>query len=338
MTGDQVVPGGSASETAPPPPRRKRPPRRRHSRRRLSPAASWLQYVVFRAAVGVMRALPLGVAMRLGESVALLIHLFDRRHRQIGLINLEIAFPDRTRRDRLRILRAMWRNLGRMVAEVCHLHRLTPETVHERIVPADLERWREVMDRHGRGGALILTGHFGNWELCAYATGLFGFPVTLVYRALRNPRIDEFVGRLRQAGGTITVRKSTAGASLVNALRGGPLLVFAADQNSTRGMGTFVELFGRAASTTTGPARLALRTRMPVVPAFLVRDGRSARHRIVFGPDVEIVRTGDRDADIRENTQRFARVLEEMIARHPDHWLWMHKRWRTRPPGEPRIY
>jgi KDO2-lipid IV(A) lauroyltransferase len=92
------------------------------------------------------------------------------------------------------------------------------------------------------------------------------------------------------------------------------------------------------ASSNTGLARLALRTGLPVVPAFLVRDGRRARHRIVVGPPLEIQRTGDREADIRENTQRCQRVLEDMIRRHPEHWLWVHKRWRTRPPGLPRLY
>ncbi len=215
---------------------------------------------------------------------------------------------------------------------------LTPATVGRWVTVDDPDRWGDVVTRHGRGGALVLTGHFGNWELFAYAAGLYGYPVHMVYRALRNPLIDDFVAHVRRAAGTTTVRKSAAGAGIVGAMRGGALIVVPSDQNSTRRLGTFVDFFGVPASSNAGLARLALRTGLPVVPAFLVRDGRGPRHRIVVGPVVEIARSGDREADNRENTQRFQRILEDMIARHPGHWLWVHKRWKTRPSGLPRLY
>jgi len=324
----------------PPTPARRRPHRhvRRASRRRPGRVLAWLQYLPFRAAVALLAVLPLRLAMALGEAVALGIHVVDRRHRAVGLINLGIAFPDLSVRERVGILRRFWLNIGRMAAEICHLRALTPENVATRVTFEDPAQWRELIRTHGDTGVLVLTGHFGNWELFAYAHGLYGHPVHLVYRALRNPLIDGFIERLRQAGGTVTLRKSAAGAGLVRALRQGTILVIPADQNSTRGMGVFVNFFGLAASTNGGLARLAARTGLPVFPAFLVREGRSPRHRIVIGREVPVARTGDREADLLENTQRFARVLEEMIARYPDHWLWVHKRWRTRPPGEPRVY
>jgi KDO2-lipid IV(A) lauroyltransferase len=271
------------------------------------------------------------------QAVTLLVYVVDRRHRRVGLTNLRIAFPDRSVREHRRILRGSFRNLGRMVAECCHLRRLTPETVGERVTIENYDRWL-LASHHGGSGALVLTAHFGNWELFAYAVGLFGYPVHLVYRALRNQRIDELVDRFRRSAGTVTLRKSGVGAALVRALRRGAILVIPADQNSTQGMGVFVDYFGMPASTNSGLARLAMRTNLPVYPAFLLREGRSIRHRIVIGPMVPIVRTGNRDADIRENTQRCTRVLEDMIARYPDHWLWMHKRWRRRPAGAPRVY
>ena len=276
--------------------------------------------------------------MRLGEALALVLHVADRRHRRVGLINLRIAFPDRSVREHRRILRGFWLNLGRMAAEICHLRDLTPENVSDWIAFDNPERWREFIRSHSDSGAFVLTAHFGNWELFAYAHGLCGHPVHLVYRALQNPFIDGYVDRLRRSAGTVTLRKSTAGVNLVRALRRGGIIVIPADQNSTRGMGVFVDLFGVPASTNSGLARLAVRTGLPVYPAFLVREGRGAQHRIVIGPPVPIARTGDRIADIRENTQRFARVLEDMIRRHPDQWFWVHKRWKTRPLGAPRIY
>lgn len=311
---------------------------RRESRKRPGRVLAWLQYLLFRAGVGLLSALPLRVAMAIGEAVTLLVHVVDRRHRAIGLTNLRIAFPDRSVREHRRILRRFWLNVGRMAGEVCHLRALTAENVATRVTLENPEHWRELMRKHRDSGALVLTGHFGNWELLAYAHGLYGHPVHLVYRALRNPLIDDFIDRLRQAAGTVTMRKSAAGAGIMRALRQGTILVIPADQNSTRGMGVFVRFFGLPASTNGGLARLAARTGLPVYPAFLVREGRSPRHRIVIGREVPVARTGDREADLLENTQRFASTLEEMITRYPDHWLWVHKRWRTRPPGEPRVY
>jgi KDO2-lipid IV(A) lauroyltransferase len=297
-----------------------------------------VQYAVFRAGQGLLAALPLPLAMRLGEAVALLLHVVDRPHRRVGLINLGIAFPDRSLRERRRILRRSWLNLGRMAAECAHVRRLTPATVGEWVTFEDAAGWRDVMARIAETGAFVLTGHFGNWELFAYAHGLLGHPVHLVYRALRNPRIDAFVARLRRAAGTVTLRKSAAGREVVRALRQRVPIVIPADQNSTRGLGVHVDFFGTPASTNVGLARLAVRSGLPVVPAFLVRQGRGPRHRIVVGSVVPVVDTGNREADVRENTQRFTRVIEEMIVRYPDQWLWVHKRWKTRPLGEPRIY
>jgi KDO2-lipid IV(A) lauroyltransferase len=297
-----------------------------------------LQYAAFRCACALLAALPLAVAMRVGEAVALLLHVADRHHRRVGLTNLRLAFPGRSPREHRRILRRSWLNLGRMAAECCHLRSLGPATVGQWVSFADREHWEQVMARHAATGLLVLTGHFGNWELFAYAHGLYGHPVHLVYRALRNPLIDAFVLRLRQAAGTVTLRKSAAAKEMVRALRQGAIIVIPADQNSTRGLGVHVDFFGVPASTNVGLARLAMRSRLPVYPAFLVREGRAARHRIVVGPAVPVVDTGDRAADVRENTQRFTRVIEEMVARHPDHWLWIHKRWKTQPPGAVRIY
>jgi KDO2-lipid IV(A) lauroyltransferase len=302
------------------------------------PQLALLQYLVFRIAVGLLSILPLQVAMFLGEAAALMAHVVDRRHRRIGLTNLRIAFPGRSSREHRRILRASWLNLGRMAAESCHMRKLNRENVSKWVTFENAEYWRQVIREHADSGAFVLTAHFGNWELFAYAHGLYGYPVHLVYRALRNPLIDEYIHRLRQSAGTVTLRKSTAGMSLVRSLRQGGIVVIPADQNSKRGMGVFVNLFGVPASTNTGLARLAMRTGFPVYPAFLVREGRAARHRIVIGAPVPIARTGDRVADVRENTQRFTRVLENMITQHPDHWLWVHKRWKTRSPGAPRIY
>jgi KDO2-lipid IV(A) lauroyltransferase len=287
---------------------------------------------------GVLAALPLALALRIAAAVAALAIRLDRRHRRIGLVNLAIAFPDKSEDERLRILLASYRNLGRMIAECVHMRRLTPENIRERIGFADEALWRQLPAVLPLQGILVLTGHFGNWELFAHAHGLLGYPVHLVRQTIKNPLIDAFVDRMRRRAGTRTLRKHAAARGVLRALAEHELLVLPLDQNASRRTGVFVEFFGKMASTNAGFARIVARTGVPVYPAFLVRDGTSARHRIVILPRVPFASMADRDQATREFTQRCTEVLEAMIREHPDHWLWTHKRWRTRPVGEPNVY
>jgi KDO2-lipid IV(A) lauroyltransferase len=198
--------------------------------------------------------------------------------------------------------------------------------------------WREAIEWERSTGVLILSGHFGNWELLVAAHGMRGHPIHLVHRAIANPLVDRWLHGLRARAGTQMIRKSGAGRGVLRALHERALLVLPIDQNSTRGLGVFVDFFGLPASTNSGMARIALRTDAPIVPAFIVREGRSARHRVHVLPILEVERTGDFQEEVRRNTQRFTEVFEEMVRRHPEQWLWMHKRWKTRPTGTPRVY
>lgn len=313
--------------------------RRMHvTRRRPNRQRARLEYLALRGALGLLAALPLGLALRLGELGALLTYLFDVPHRRIGMRNLGIAFPDRPLRERRRILRGSFFNLGRMAAELAHLPRLTPERLRDMVRFADEDWWREAVGWERSTGVLVLSGHFGNWELLVFAHGMRGHPVHMVHRAIANPLVDRWLHALRARAGTRMIRKSTGAGGVLQALRERGLLVLPIDQNSTRGLGVFVNYFGLAASTNAGMARIALRTDAPIVPVFIVREGRSARHRVHVLPILQVERTGDPMEDVRRNTERFTAVFEEMVRRHPDHWLWMHKRWKTRPPGEPKVY
>jgi KDO2-lipid IV(A) lauroyltransferase len=196
----------------------------------------------------------------------------------------------------------------------------------------------EILPHLESQGVLILTGHFGNWEMFAYAYGLLGHPVSLVHQTIKNPLVDGYVERMRGGGGTKLFRKQEAARAVLRALKSRELVVLPLDQNQSRRAGIFVDFFGLPANTSDGLARIALRTNAPIYPAFMVRDGESAHHRIIFLPRVEIGSMADRDLAARELTQRCTAVLEAMIRKHPDHWLWTHKRWRTRPLGEPELY
>src|SRR5438067_3158263 len=298
----------------------------------------WLEYLALRAAFGALAALPLGAALRVGELAALVAYLLDRRHRRVGMRNLEIAFPEKPIRERRRILRASFLNLGRMAVELAHLPRLSAERLRDMVRFADEEWWREATSWERSTGVLVLSGHFGNWELLVFAHGMRGHPVHMVHRTIANPLLDRWLNALRARAGTRTIRKRHAARAVLAALHERGLLVLPFDQNSTRGLGVFVDFFGVPASTNAGLARIALRTDAPIVPAFIVREGRSARHRVHVLPIMQVERTGDAHEDVRRNTQRFTAVFEEMVRRHPDQWLWMHKRWKTRPPGAPRLY
>jgi len=298
----------------------------------------WLEYLALRAAFGALAALPLGAALRVGELAALVAYLLDRRHRRVGMRNLEIAFPEKPIRERRRILRASFLNLGRMAVELAHLPRLSAERLRDMVRFVDEEWWREATSWERSTGVLVLSGHFGNWELLVFAHGMRGHPVHMVHRTIANPLLDRWLNALRARAGTRTIRKRHAARAVLAALHERGLLVLPFDQNSTRGLGVFVDFFGVPASTNAGLARIALRTDAPIVPAFIVREGRSARHRVHVLPIMQVERTGDPRADVVRNTQRFSAVFEDMVRRHPEQWLWMHKRWKTQPAGAPRLY
>ena len=253
--------------------------------------------------------------------------------RRVGMTNLAIAFPEQPLAERRRILRASMLNLGRMAAELAHLPRLTDEQLREMVRFEDEAWWQEAIGWERPTGVLILSGHFGNWELLVYAHGRRGHPVTMVHRPIRNPLLDRWLNRLRARAGTRLVRKHHAAAEVLRALREKQLLVLPFDQNSTRGLGVFVDFFGLPASTNAGIARIGLRADAPIVPAFIVRQGRSARHVVHVLPIMERSRPATRRPTCSRNTARLSAVFEDMVRRFPEQWLWVHRRWKTRPPG-----
>jgi KDO2-lipid IV(A) lauroyltransferase len=306
--------------------------------RETSPVRARVEYVALRAAIGVLATLPLSVALRVGELGALIAYLVASGPRRVGTINLRIAFPEKPAAERRRILRASFLNLGRMAAEMAHFPTLTAAELLEMVRFDDEAAWQGYVDQSKELGGLVLSGHFGNWELLVFSHGMRRDPVTMVYRAVRNPLIERWLESIRRRAGTRLIQKSHASTGVLRALREHRLLVLPFDQNSTRALGIFVDFFGRPASTNVGIARLALRTGAPVLPVFLVRQGRSARHVAYALPPMYAERTGNPAADVDHNTARFSAVFEDMIRRYPEQWLWMHKRWKTRPEGEARIY
>jgi KDO2-lipid IV(A) lauroyltransferase len=159
-----------------------------------------------------------------------------------------------------------------------------------------------------------------------------------VHRPMHNPVFDRAIDAIRARAGTRAIPKKSAAKEAIRTLRRKEMLVVPSDQNQTRSFGVFVDFFGKPACTTPGAARLAMLTGAPVFPVFLVREGEGPHHRIEVLPEVEMISTGDRQADAVTNTQRCSKIIEDMIRRYPEQWIWFHKRWKTHPPGEPPLY
>jgi KDO2-lipid IV(A) lauroyltransferase len=297
-----------------------------------------VEYAVVRALAWVLTALPLALALRLGACVGTLLYLVSWPHRRIGMRNLAIALPERSRAEHRRILRHSLQNLGRTAVEIVRLPTFTDAQLLDMVRFEDEAWWREAIGRERDTGGLILSGHFGNWELLVYAHGRRGYPVSMVHRTIANPLIDRWLNDIRARAGTKLVRKARAATGVLRTMRDRGLLVLPFDQNSTRGLGVFVPFFGLPASTNSGIARIALRSGAPIVPVFIVRQGTSARHRVYVLPFVEAEHTGDFEADVVRTTERCSLVFEDMVRQHPEQWLWIHRRWKTRPAGEERFY
>lgn len=272
------------------------------------------------------RAIPSPLRRALFIGAFRLFYLLVPRQRLIALHNLRRAFPEKSAEEILKIARGVYRNMGIVAAEFFDIPRLTKENIAALVEAEGLENCEKALAK-GRG-VLMFGAHFGNWELEAVAASLLIRPVAAIYRPLDSALLDQLVLRVRTATGNTLLDKNRAMRAMIRSLKRNELLGILIDQNVDTYEGVFVDYFGRPACTTDGLAVLALHTGAPVLPACMARlpDG---RYRLVIGPEVEVVDTGDRNADILANTQRFTKVIEQTVRQYPDQWLWVHQRWKT---------
>ena len=294
-----------------------------------------LEYALAWALIKLVGLLPRPLARAAGIAVAWLVYLFHGRLRSVGWRNLELAFPDLSRGERKKILRGVFTSLGRQVAEVCLFPRYTRENVSQTVVYEGFENFERALAR-GKG-VLFLTAHLGAWELSAFAHSLYGHPLNIVMRPLDNPYLDRLARHYRTMHGNKAVDKDFA-RGLIAALRNGETVGVLMDTNMIASQGVFVDFFGHQACTATGVARVALKTDAAVVPGFTIWDPVLKKYRLRFDPTVKLVRTKNREADVVANTALFTELIEEYVRRYPDQWLWVHRRWKTRPPGEESLY
>lgn len=298
-------------------------------RRKLEFAAAW-------PFLKIMGILPRRLSRAFAIGIAQVVYLLHFRLRQVGTRNLEMVFPEKSETERRRILRGVFTSLGRQLAELCQFPRYTPENIDEVVVYEGLENYQRA---YARGkGVLFVTAHFGGWELSAFAHSLHGHWLHVVMRPMDNPYLDRLLQQYRTMHGNKVVPKDDFVRGLLAAMRAGETVGILMDTNMTPPQGVFVDFFGIPACTASGLARIALRTDAAVVPGFTIWDEALGKYRLRFDPAIELVRSGELEADIVANTQKFTSVIEQYVRKYPDQWLWVHRRWKTRPEGEAPLY
>jgi Kdo2-lipid IVA lauroyltransferase/acyltransferase len=295
-----------------------------------------LQYWPVAVLVRVIGVLPRPPAHGVGIMIGKLVYHLHPRLRRVGRRNLELAFPEKTPAQRREILRGVYVSLGRLLGEACLFPRYTSANASEIAVYQGFENF-EAAEKRGKG-VLLLTGHFGGWEVGSFFHSLCGHPMQIVVRPLDNPYVDDLVSRYRGRHGNTMIGKQEFARGLISAMRKNETVGILMDTNMTPPQGVFVNFFGIAACTASGLARVALHTGATVVPAFTIWDSVLRKYRVEFAPPVEMMRSGDNEADAVANTARFTKIIEEFVRRYPDQWLWIHRRWKTRPPGESALY
>jgi KDO2-lipid IV(A) lauroyltransferase len=283
-----------------------------------------------------MGLFPRGVARHIGAAIGAAAFVLLGRLRRVGFRNLQIAFPRLESTERSAILRSEYRNLGWLLAEFCQMRKYTPENTHSFLRYKGLQHYLDARD--AGQGVLVLTGHLGAWELSSFYHSLMGYPMSMVIRRLDNELVDGLVNSVRCLHGNKVVHKDDFARGLISAMRNGDTVGILMDTNMTPPQGVFVDFFGTQACTASGMARVALKTGAVVLPGFLLWEESTKGYVLHFGAPLELIRTDDNEADIVANTALFTKVLEEYIRCHPGQWLWLHRRWKTRPEGESRIY
>jgi KDO2-lipid IV(A) lauroyltransferase len=299
------------------------------ARQRLEAGILWF-------VVRVIGALPRSIARKLGEGIGALAWWLLVRLRNVGLRNLQIAYPEKNARERRDILRGEYRSLGWQIAEFCKMRGYTAAVASAFIRYDGLERY--LAARNEGKGVLVLTGHLGAWELSSFYHSLMGYPMSLVIRRLDNSLVDSFVNDIRSLHGNRVIHKDDFARGLLTAMHQGKTVGILMDTNMTPPQGVFVPYFGVEACTATALARVAIKTGAAVLPGFLVWEAAEKKYVLRFGEQLKLVKTSDLESDIVANTALFTVTIEAYVRRYPEQWLWVHRRWKTRPPGEEAIY
>lgn len=296
-----------------------------------------LEFAAIFLFVHALRMLPRRVARLLGQAIGDAARVLSGKLTRTGDRNLQLALPGLTVQQRSDVLAKTYRNLGTQLAEFCQMPRYSADRVQREVMR--YEGMEHFLAAEARGkGVLVLTGHLGAWELSSFVHSLLGHPMGMVIRRLDNPLIDAFVNDIRCMHGNRVLHKDDFARGLLHAMHAGETVGILMDTNMTPPQGVFVPFFGVEACTASGLARIARKTGAAVLPGFLLWEQAEARYVLRWGEELTLQHTDDAEADALANTALFAATTEAYIQRYPDQWLWLHRRWKTRPQGEPPVY
>jgi len=270
------------------------------------------------------RTWTVGMADFLGR----MLFCVDKKHRCIAMDNLTYAFGHEKQPEEIKkIARQVFINLVKVLFEIGWSLNLDERHLSKHF---KIDGFHHIKKAYEKGrGVLVLTAHFGNWELLTVIGKIIKFTINIVVRPLDFKPLDHFIFNLRTRFGGKIIPKERSIHTIIRSLHRGEIVVLLMDQNVDWYEGVFVDFMGHRACTSKGLALLALKTGVPVVSVFMIRE--KSGFRAEFGPEIVTVKTGDRQKDIETNTQEYNRVIENFIRLYPDQWFWVHQRWKTKP-------
>ena len=299
-----------------------------------------MEYTAAGGLLGFLGFLPRRTALKVSSFAAIIAYHLLGNLRRVAAANLKIAFPELGEAEHERLAKGAFRNLGRVLGEMSQFPKATPESLEKLIefqIDPDVYAEYQRLKSEGRG-VIIVSPHLGNWEVLVFGWATFDAPMSYLARPLDNPGIEKLTVNLRTKFGNRPINKTNSVMTAARVLRNEGLLGILADVNAHPKEGVFVPFFGVQACTSSGPALLAMRTNSAIVPMCGVWDEGKQHYVGVHGRMIFPSDTGDRQRDILETTAAFTSEVEKLVRRFPDQWLWIHKRWKTRPPGEPDLY
>jgi len=295
-----------------------------------SGAQLWAEYIFAYSLVAALRFLPRVAAEQIAFGAVKLLDKAVPRLRRIARQNLAMALPELDTAKREHIVDGTFRSIGRLLLAIARFPSLHASNIGQWIEYEGLEHYAAA--KQGGRGILVATAHLGNWELSAFAHALLAEPMHVMVRPLDNRLIDRLVEERRTLSGNRLIFKRDAARAVLKALRNNEAVGILIDQNTSESEGVFIDFFGKQACAGSGFIKLAYRSQAPVVPGFALWDEQRKRYVLRFFPAIEL--TGDEHAD----TQRIHSFLEHMVRQYPEQWMWIHRRWKTRPAGEAPLY
>jgi Kdo2-lipid IVA lauroyltransferase/acyltransferase len=289
-----------------------------------------MEYGLALAALKSLEWAPPGAATWLARRYVSLLDLAVPRLRQVAHCNLALAMPHLDPAGRARVVEGVFHSIARMLAVFARFPSIRGGRLDDWIRCDGMEHV-ETARKRGRG-ILFATAHLGNWELSAFTYAMLVEPMHVVVRPLDNPYIDSLVERRRALSGNVLIRKTDPARAILKALAANRAVGILIDQNAAPESGAFVDFFGVPACAGTGFAKLAAHSGAAVIPGFALWSAAERRYVLRFFPAVEM------SGDAVRDTQAVQSFLEKVIREHPDQWLWVHRRWKTRPPGAPALY